>query len=49
MAQQLANAATANVTRLSVQGANHISILDMGADEPWRAIAKWIRDRFPGE
>ena len=49
MADQLANGATAKVTRLSVEGADHISILDMSADEPWQAIAKWIHEHFPAE
>jgi uncharacterized protein len=46
MAESLANAATAKVTRLSVAGADHISILDMSADEPWPAIEKWLREHF---
>jgi uncharacterized protein len=49
MAKRLANAATAKVTRLGVEGANHINVLDMNADEPWRAMAKWIRENLPSE
>src|ERR1035441_7006720 len=49
MAEHLANAATAKVSRLSVEGADHISILDMSAEEPWRAIDRWIRQQLPAE
>jgi fermentation-respiration switch protein FrsA (DUF1100 family) len=49
MAQRLANAATTKVTCLSMEGADHISILDPSAEEPWEAITKWIRDHFPTE
>jgi hypothetical protein len=46
MSDCLANAATAKVTRLSVPGADHINILDMSADESWRAIDRWLREHF---
>src|ERR1035441_6420076 len=49
MADRLANAATTKVTRLFVEGADHISILDMSADEPREAIGRWIHTHFPGE
>jgi fermentation-respiration switch protein FrsA (DUF1100 family) len=47
MAERLAQAATAKVNRLTVEGADHISILDMNAEEPWRAIASWIHQQQP--
>lgn len=47
MAERLAKAATAKVTRLSVAGADHLSVLDVSADDPWRAIARWIREIDP--
>lgn len=49
MAERLANAATTKVTRLSVEGADHISLLDMNAGEPWRAIDRWLHEQFPNQ
>ncbi len=47
MSERLANAASSKVTRVSVDGADHLGILDMNAGEPWRSLARWLQELSP--